>query len=185
MSNRHFWGKATIAAVAAAWGLALAIPSDVMAETIYYPGYLAYYPYGDGSFVYALPKQEVQPEAQVVPLQPARVVESPAGLPVPAVAATRPGQAEVSRVMLSGYSVHIGSFLKPEEAEEMESGLQKLGLPFFLAPAVSNGVTYTQVHAGPFQIQDQAFTASDHIRDNLGLQGVILVHGAQQRSSSK
>ncbi|WP_130471182.1 SPOR domain-containing protein [Candidatus Magnetaquicoccus inordinatus] len=155
------------------------------AETIYYPGYLAYYPYGDGSFVYSLPKQEVVQEAQVVPMQPARIIESPAGVPVPAVAAARPGQAEVSRVMLGGYSVHVGSFLKAEEAEQMESALQKLGLPFFLSPAVSNGVTYTQLHAGPYQVQDQAFTASDTIRDHLGLQGIVLAHGPKQNSSGK
>ncbi|MBF0096909.1 MAG: SPOR domain-containing protein [Magnetococcales bacterium] len=159
--------------------------ASAAAETIYYPGYLAYYPYGDGSFVYALPKQEMVQEAHVVPMQPARIVESPAGIPVPAVAAVRPGQAEVARVMLSGYSVHIGSFLKAEEAEQMESALQKLGLPFFLSPAVSNGVTYSQLHVGPFQVKDQAFIASDTVRDGLGLQGIVLAHGPQQGSSGK
>jgi hypothetical protein len=67
----------------------------------------------------------------------------------------------------------------------MESALQKLGLPFFLSPAVSNGVTYNQLHVGPYQGQDQAFTASDSVRDGLGLQGIVLAHGAKQGASGK
>ncbi|MEO5363130.1 MAG: hypothetical protein H7838_05850 [Magnetococcus sp. DMHC-8] len=157
----------------------------VWAETIYYPGYLAYYPYGDGSFVYTLPRRVPTPEAQVVPLQTPQVMEAPAGMPAPAVAAVSPNQAEVSRVMQAGFSVHVASFLKASEAEPLEDRMQQMGMPFFLAPAVINGVAYTQLHAGPFQIQDQAFSASDTIRDSLGLQGIVLAHGPQRAAVGK
>ncbi|MBF0461139.1 MAG: SPOR domain-containing protein [Magnetococcales bacterium] len=174
-------GRGIGVAVGCWLGLGIAVPS--LADTIYYPGYLAYYPYGDGSFVYTLPHPETAPETHVVPLRPPQVVEAPAGLPVPSMASFSPNQAEVSRVMLAGYSVHVGSFLKSADAEELEDRLQQLNLPFFLAPAVINGTSYTQLHVGPFHAQDQAFVASDTIRDSLGLQGVVLSHGPQQTSS--
>lgn len=161
------------------------VSTPLWAETTYYPGYLAYYPYGDGSFVYALPRRETPPEVHVVPLHPPQVVEAPAGLPAAAVPSVSPNQAEVSRVMLSGFSVHVGSFLKSSEAEEMEARLQHLGIPFFLAPAVINGTAYTQLHAGPYQVQDQAFTASDQIRDSVGIQGIVLAHGPKRESVGK
>jgi cell division septation protein DedD len=170
-------------AVGCLLGLGLSVP--LWAETTYYPGYLAYYPYGDGSFVYALPRRETPPEVHVMPLHPPQVVESPAGLPAPAVASVSPNQAEVSRVMLGGYSVHVGSFLKSSEAEELENRLQHVGVPFFLAPAVINGTAYTQLHAGPFQVQDQAFTASDMIRDSVGIQGIVLAHGPKRETVGK
>ena len=165
--------------------LGLAISAPLWAESIYYPGYLAYYPYGDGSFVYALPRHETPPEVHVMPLHPPQVVESPAGLPAPAVASVSPNQAEVSRVMLGGYSVHVGSFLKSSEAEELENRMQSLNVPFFLAPAVINGTAYTQLHAGPFQVQDQAFNASDMMRDSVGIRGLVLAHGAKRETVVK
>ncbi|MBF0401171.1 MAG: hypothetical protein HQL90_10435 [Magnetococcales bacterium] len=183
MKHKTVWshkGLWLLIACAAAAGVA----RPLMAETLYYPGYLSYYPYGEGSFVYSLPRQEVMPELQLPPTPPPKVVESPAGLLPPAVAAFSPNQAEVPRVMQAGFSVHVGSFLKSSEAEELEGRLQKLGIPFFLAPAVINGVSYTQLHAGPFQIQDQAFTTSDAIRDNLGIQGIVLAYGPQQNATA-
>ncbi|MEO5340179.1 MAG: hypothetical protein H7837_06635 [Magnetococcus sp. MYC-9] len=167
--------------------LTVGIVTAAQAETIYYPGYLAYYPYGHGSFVYALPRQAPTPapEAHVAPMPAPKVMEAPSGLPVAAVASSSPHQAEVSRVMLAGFSVHIGSFLQASEAEALEGRLQRLNIPFFLSPAVINGTTYTQLHAGPFQIKDQAFDASDIIRDNLGLQGIVLSHGAQSATAGK
>lgn len=170
------------AAIACVTSLGMATP--LMADTLYYPGYLAYYPYGEGSFVYSLPRPEVIPELPLPPTPPSRVVESPDGLLPPAIAAFSPNQAEVPRVMQAGYSVHIGSYLKASESTDLESRLQQLGIPFFLAPAVINGVSYTQLHAGPFQIQDQAFTISDAIRDNLGIQGIVLAYGPQQATTT-
>lgn len=174
--------KTIWAAVVCAASLGVATP--LVAETIYYPGYLAYYPYGEGSFVYALPAPEVIPEMPLPPTAKPRVVESPDGLLPPAIAAFSPTEAEVPRVMQAGFSVHIGSFLKSSEADDLESRLQQLGIPSFLAPAVINGVSYTQLHAGPFQIQDQAFTVSDAIRDSLGIQGIVLAYGPQQSATT-
>ncbi|MBF0160721.1 MAG: SPOR domain-containing protein [Magnetococcales bacterium] len=166
--------------------LGMAVCAPLWAESIYYPGYLAYYPYGDGSFVYALPRQELPPpETHMAPAHAPRVMEAPSGLPAPSVASFSPNQAELSRVMLGGFSVHVGSYLKASDAEEMEDRLQQVGVPFFLSPAMINGTSYTQLHAGPFQIQDQAFDASDLIRDKLGVQGIVLSHGPQRSSAGK
>ena len=179
MKSRMAWvGWGVRAAVGCLLGMGVVMP--LRADTTYYPGYLAYYPYGDGSFVYSLPRHESAPETHIMPLHPPQVVEAPSGLPSPSVASFSPNQAEASRVMLSGFSVHVSSFLKAADAEELEDRLQQMGIPFFLAPAVINGVAYTQLHAGPFQVQDQAFNTSDLIRDNLGIQGIVLSHGPQR-----
>lgn len=149
-------------------------------KSTYYPGYLSYYPYGHGSFAYDawVPERAAPPpEVHVLPPPPSQAREVPDRLPVSSVAAFAPNQAVLSRVMLSGFSVHIGSFLDYADAKGLEERLRTQGLPVFYTPVLFNGVSYVQLHVGPFQDREWAESMDEIMREKMNIHGVLLFYG--------
>ena len=153
-------------------------PSKV--KSVYYPGFLSYYPYADGSFVYDPEPPVAQAEVRVVsstPIPPQMLLEPPETRSVSSVAAFAPGQPIVSQVILSGFSVHVGSFLEHVDADSLENQLHEQGIPTFRTPVLLNGISYVQLHAGPFEGWGEAEEMGYAISSALDVQGVVLFHG--------
>ena len=147
-------------------------------RTIYYPGYLPDYSHGGDGFVYdSSPSLLSPPEVVITPPPPSRAKKVPDALPVSSVAAFMPNQAVISRVLLSGFSVHVGSFIEYEQAIGLEERLLEQGIPFFRTPVLLNGISYLQLHAGPFQERYMAESMEIVIKDTLSIDGRLLFYG--------
>ena len=148
-------------------------------ETIYYPGYLPNYSYEEGGFVYGLSPSPPSspPEVIIAPPPLSQATRIPDELPISSVAAFVPNQAVISQVLLSGFSVHVGSFLEYEQAFGLETKLREQAIPFFRTPILLNGISYIQIHVGPFQKRYMAESMAVLIRDTLSINGVLLFYG--------
>lgn len=147
-------------------------------ESVYYPGYLSRYAYADGSFVYSLSPPMAQPEVFVAPSPPPKqTTVTHETSQVSSVAAFAPNQGAMSQVMLSGFSVHVGSFLESSGADGLEDLLREHGIPSFRTPVLLDGISFVQLHVGPFQWREDAENVKLSMERTLNIPGILLSHG--------
>lgn len=126
-------------------------PETVKKQTnyLYYPDYaLPHYRYENRSQTLSGPMMVV-PKSVPVVVQPSLLAQS------------------------IKYSVHTGSFLEFADVDLMEEQLKKLSLPTFRNPITKDGITYTQLHVGPFTTLKQAKEAALLVKKDMNVQGVL------------
>lgn len=150
------------------------------AKSIYYPGYLSQYPYANGSFVYSMTPPAAPPQVVVTPPpipHASQKNQIPNVVQVSSVASFEPNQSVMSQVLLSGFFVHVGSFLEHSGADGLEAQLREHGIPSFRTPVLLNGVAYVQLHAGPYEDREDAESIRLTIESIMNIRGITLFHG--------
>ena len=148
------------------------------AESIYYPGYLSQHPYANGSFDYFLSSSVPQTaEVRIEPPSSFRAVADQETLPLSSVATFSPDQGVMSRVMLSGLSIHVGSFLENSVADGLEKRLLEKEIPSFRMSVLLNGIPYVQLHVGPFSGREETEALRSDMENTMNIPGNIVSHG--------
>ncbi len=98
-------------------------------------------------------------------------VQPPA--PVQQAAPWQQPRQTVSVPATMSYSLHVGSYLVYEDADEDERRVRNLGVPTYRKRASVNGIHYVQLHAGPFSDRLSAESAAANLKDALKTPALI------------
>ncbi|MGH8551252.1 MAG: SPOR domain-containing protein [Methylococcales bacterium] len=129
---------------------------------------------------FELPDIPVQIEAShvEVPMQrkdakplaaPGSASESVQNLPAP-----EPNSGDQKRTPLTAWVIQVGSFGKPENADQLRDQLRKAGFPAYVESAKKNGAAAFRVRVGPELDQGRARHQRDIIARKFNVKGIVL-----------
>jgi cell division septation protein DedD len=99
------------------------------------------------------------------PPPPPRVSEPASPPAVTARPSTRVGRAAEEPVHRKPYNIQIDAVMDRANAAQMADRLQKLGYNAFLVPTIIGGQTWWRVRVGPYDSEEEATEAEEHLRE--------------------
>jgi len=153
-------------------------------EFIYYPNY-AQSPYNyQSTGDFAATPMVIPPSVPVIQ-QPAQlIVQAPPPLPPLAMEMGMPQQVVMGGPSGGGNGLQTVKNSAPMSAGSMDSAHADLlmrqvtnsGVPAYRRPMSHNGMTWEQIHAGPFDSHDKVTHVAKLLQDRLQIQGRIVTH---------
>lgn len=156
-------------------------------EFIYYPNY-AQSPYNYQSTGDFAGTPMVIPSSVPIIRQPSHyIVEAPQSLPPPppaavmapqrvsaAAGATGPAYASSDYRGAGTFSLHVGSSMDPANAGLLVQQVNNVGVQAYRRPMSYNGLSWEQIHAGPFDSYEKTSQVARLLQDQLQIQGKIV-----------
>ncbi|MBF0149140.1 MAG: hypothetical protein HQL84_03755 [Magnetococcales bacterium] len=75
-----------------------------------------------------------------------------------------------------GFSLHVGSSMDATHADLLLQQVTGTGIPAYRRPMSYNGLTWEQIHAGPFDSYEKVTQVAKMLQDRLQIQGRIVTH---------
>jgi len=122
------------------------------------------------------PAPETQPEpakADKTPASP-KPAPKPAGKPESKTESKAPSKALPATSADGKWVVQLGSFSDELNARGLEKSVKEAGFKVYVEPLFAKKGTVWRVRVGPFATRDEASKATEHLRERLGRDGLVM-----------